>query len=207
MERCSSIELIPFLALAIGQMAVIHLSIPIGESSQIEPTFGANCFRHALRFQMRRLGGVVVFLGFAAGANEAIRPTERRQIPWWVCLNITKGCALEILRRGYRRIPTPLCGLAALRESVSLSVEIRSDRHPGQHRNRMSRKGATLAKNSSWPAIAMGCAESVTCYKLWSGDENLRDEFSDLAVLETKKQSSIGLFLAAPSVLAGRLPP
>jgi hypothetical protein len=31
----------------------------------------------------------------------------------------------------------------------------------------------------------MGCAEHVTCYKLWGGDEILRDDFSDLAVLET----------------------
>lgn len=44
------------LSLAIIHMTVSHLTRSIGESSQMVPTFGENCLRQALHFQIRRLG-------------------------------------------------------------------------------------------------------------------------------------------------------
>ena len=48
-------ELMPFLALAMSQIAASHLSSPSGESSMIVPTLTLNCFLHALHFHTRRV--------------------------------------------------------------------------------------------------------------------------------------------------------
>src|SRR5882762_1907819 len=45
----------PFLQLQIIQTAVIHLSMPSAESSNIVPTLAVNCFLHPLQNQRRRV--------------------------------------------------------------------------------------------------------------------------------------------------------
>src|ERR1017187_1448982 len=45
----------PFLQLQMSQTAVIHLSMPSGESSKIVPTLMVNCFLQPLQNHMRRV--------------------------------------------------------------------------------------------------------------------------------------------------------
>ena len=53
--RAISALLTPFLQLQTIQKAVIHLSMPRGESSKIVPTFTENCFLQPLQNHIRRV--------------------------------------------------------------------------------------------------------------------------------------------------------
>ena len=79
MERWSSIELTPFLALAMSQFAVIHLSMSMGESSQIVPDLGRELLSTGFVLPDAAAWGVVVFFRFAVGAERVVKQTERRK--------------------------------------------------------------------------------------------------------------------------------
>src|ERR1019366_8980232 len=67
--RAISALLTPFLQLTTIQKAVIHLSIPSGESSKMVPTLTLNCFWHPLHHHISRVR-----------RNECSSPPHRGQV-------------------------------------------------------------------------------------------------------------------------------
>src|SRR5580698_8182915 len=94
------------------------------------------------------------------------------------------ACPVRRGESGSHRKVSP--SLLLYRESVPPSFEFRSKRRPAKI-NAMSRKAAKLAKGQNLgPTIPKRYADHVTCYKLRLAHGNLRDEFSDLVVLEPR---------------------
>src|ERR1017187_2077478 len=67
--RAISALLTPFLQLTVIQKAVIHLSMPSGESSKMVPTLTLNCFLHPLHHHISRVR-----------RNECSSPPHRGQV-------------------------------------------------------------------------------------------------------------------------------
>src|ERR1700726_691729 len=68
----------PFLSFTIIQIAGIHLSRPIGESSMIVPALTLNCFLQPLHFQIRRV--LTKEFSFDSHQGQVGQPSGQRKL-------------------------------------------------------------------------------------------------------------------------------